>query len=243
MTEPPTFSIAVVCEARADQATGCALADRMLCAQVDWLEGNLEQVRIYRGLLPVEPHLPWREVPGLARRRGIRVTGRFTGQDGHVARQALLLLVAADPRPDAVLLLRDSDGHLEERTSGLDGARAAQRWPFFVVIGVAHVMRECWVLAGFDPQDSDEAARLEAVRRQLGFDPRLHAERLTAKHGHDKLSAKRVLAFLCDHVWDREEACWTSVDVALLAQRGDQTRLRAFLDELQAHLVPLFTGG
>jgi hypothetical protein len=242
MAEPHGFSIAVVCEARSDRVAASALADRVLCADIEWIEGNLEQVRGYRGLSVAEPHLAWSDVPGLARRRAIRVMGRFTGQDGHVARQALLLLIAADERPDAVLLLRDSDRHQEERASGLDEARAAQVWPFVVAIGVAHVMRECWVLAGFEPQDVNESSRLDDMRRQLGFDPRLHADRLTAKHEDDKLSAKRVLAFLIDGVRDREEACLRLAELAVLAERGERTGLRAFLEELHARLVPLFTG-
>jgi hypothetical protein len=33
---PLTF--AVVCEARADQRTACALADRAICEAIDWIE-------------------------------------------------------------------------------------------------------------------------------------------------------------------------------------------------------------
>jgi hypothetical protein len=174
--------------------------------------------------------------------------GRFQGEeDGHVARQALLLLLASDAKPDAVLLIRDSDGHVDARSAGLknardSGTRDARPWPFAVAIGVAHTMRECWVLAGFEPEDVHERDALEEAHRQLGFDPRIEAERLRAKHEHDRLSAKRILRLLSGGSWEREEACWLRADLRVLSERGKSTGLREFLSEVRSRIVPLFTG-
>jgi hypothetical protein len=57
-----TVSVAVVCEGEADQRTGCDLADRVLCAEVDWIEKAVLGVyRTWRGLEPANPFLTWKE--------------------------------------------------------------------------------------------------------------------------------------------------------------------------------------
>jgi hypothetical protein len=108
-----------------------------------------------------------------------------------------------------------------------------------VVIGVAHLKRECWVLAGFEPANDHEQARLEAIVRDLTFDPRLHPERLTAKGDGELRSAKRVVRFLTGSA-EREEDCWLLTPLARLRERGQQTGLTAYLDEVEERLVPLF---
>ncbi len=53
------------------------------------------------------------------------------------------------------------------KQSALD--QEAGRFP--VVVGLAIVERESWVISGFDPQDEAEHLLLEAERQRLGFDP------------------------------------------------------------------------
>lgn len=241
-----TLSLAVVCEAAADQHTGCDLADRVVCADVDWIEdGRLPDHRAWRGFTPVGPFLRWTQVDDLARARRIKAHGHFDGQpgapDAHVARLALLLFIAADPRPDAVVLLRDDDGQ-KERGDGLEQARSTSKLGVPIIIGLARPKRECWVLAGFEPADHNEAASLLRLTQELHFDPRESAQNLTAKHANQKRDAKSVLRALTGGDWQREADCWKNTDLALLEKRGQNTGLADYLKEVRQKLVPLFTG-
>jgi len=240
------LSLAVVCEAEPDRHTGCHLADRVVVDQVQWIEEELlDALRQWRGPTPAEPCLLWRRVRELAGQRGIRAHGHFEGEpgapDAAAARRALLLLHAAEPRPDAVVLLRDDDGE-GDRRKGLEQARGAARIGVPIVLGVARTKRECWVLAGFEPSSEQEKRLLQEVRQGLGFNPCEHPERLTA-HGRPgaKRDAKQVLdeVTAADHA--RQEACWTQSDLAVLKDRGRGCGLAEYLDEVRGHLVPLFT--
>jgi hypothetical protein len=238
------LSFAIVCEATADRDTACGLADRVISNDVEWIsDEDLHYHRAWRGLEATASHLLWRDIPELAKQANIRAHGHFDGQpgapDAHAARRALLLLKLSPHKPDAVALIRDDDRQTERR-QGLEQARNATRLGVPILIGLAHLKRECWVLAGFDPCDSEEQERLKAVRKELGFDPATRAEELTAKHDHDLKSAKRVLALLIDSDRAREEDCWKKASLQTLEQRGKQTGLTDYLQEVRTLLVPLF---
>ena len=110
------------------------------------------------------------------------------------------------------------------------------------MIGLAHPKRECWVLAGFEPQNQEESQRLEETTTTLGFDPRTAAERLSARRPPSDLrNAKRVLDDLTGGDWDRQADCWRKTDLGTLADRGRSTGLADYLTELRQRLVPLFT--
>lgn len=230
-------------EAQADFLTGSRLADRVLCAGVDWIEDEvLDDYRTWVGVEEGQHTLLWRAVKGIARQRGVKAHGHFGGEAGlpaaRTARLALLLFAGLKASPEAVLLVRDTDGDTR-RMQGLAQARDDRPWPFQVVIGAAHTKRECWVLAGFDPQDADEEARLTAEQTDLGFDPREHAEELTAKHDGDKRSAKRVVDVLTSSDATREAAC-LEADLEALKSRGGGTGLSAYLGEVEERVLPLF---
>ena len=243
-----TRSLAIVCEARADRETACGLADRVLCAEVDWIdEETLDDYRQWRGFLGVDPHLLWKQVHHLAREKGIRAHGHFGGEpgalDAKAGRLALLLLRGSPDPPDAVMLVRDDDRQTERRR-GLDQARdyARERLQALgpVVIGLAHPKRGCWVLAGFDPRDDGERSRVEVLRQELGFHPGHEAERLTAIHDHDLKSARRVLGELTGHDPERRAACRAVTALGVLEARGRRTGLADYLGEVRGLLVPLF---
>lgn len=238
-----SWSIAVVCEAPADRQTAAAITTRVVCAHEsvrEWMEPEYLQFRGYRA---EDPHLLWREVKPTAIANGVSVVGFINGlpasPEAHTVMRALILFNRLDPKPDAVLLIRDTDDELERR-DGFQQARGAEPWPFPVVIGLAHTKRECWHLAGFKPKDEEERQRLEAERQHVGFDPCLRSHELTAKHDekNDKRSAKRVLAVLTADDAERVAECLT--DLALLHDRGEENGLRLFLQELESRLVPLF---
>jgi hypothetical protein len=145
-----------------------------------------------------------------------------------------------------ILLIRDTDGSVETRL-GFEQARREFEFrqqrhpaPIPVIVGIAHAKRECWVLAGFQPGGEDEQTALDSLRQELGFDPRHRAEELTAKRDHHAKSAKRVLRLLTNGDPDREAECWEVPALPLLEERGRQTGLAAYLDELRTRLRPLF---
>jgi len=240
-----TVCSAVVCEARADAQTACELADRLLCDAADWITPEvLGDYRAWRGYHAHDDFLLWKDVPRLARQRRIKAHGHFDGQPGApdavAARRVLLLLHGSDAPVHAVLLIRDDDGD-PRRRQGLEQARNESKLAVLIILGVAHTKRECWVLAGFVPKDSRETDELERLRAELGFDPVCGAENLTAKDDRAKRSAKRVLDELCGGDKNREMECWREADLDTLADRGRQTGLADYMDEIRNRLVPLFT--
>lgn len=241
-----TRSFVVVCEARADQETACGLADRVFLEQIEWLAPELlPHNRLWRGLEPSENMLLWRNIPKIATSLGIRIHGHFDGQpgqaDAHAGRRALLVIMRQIESFDAILLIRDSDGDAT-RGIGLEQARNEVSIEAKIVIGVAHPMRECWVLAGFEPQNDEEVERLGAMRSALGFDPRRRDHELTAKDTSAKLSPKRVLSVLTQVDRDREIACWRSCGLMNLREQGEAVGLNDSLKEVNAMLVPLIRG-
>ncbi|WP_163994124.1 hypothetical protein [Pyxidicoccus caerfyrddinensis] len=243
-----SHSIVIICEGPADHRTAPAIADRVLSSSAEWLVPEmLHAFREWRGLKRHEPFLAWKQVHTLARAANIRINGFFNGEpgapDAYAARQALALLKVAGEDPiDAVILLRDSDND-EERKRGLEQARAEVSNPSSpLLIGVAHTKRECWVLAGFNPLDERERAQLDALKQELGFDPCLCAEELTAQQDGAKRDAKRVLSVLTGNSIDREATCWKECAFQQLEARGQNTGLAAFIQEIRTKLVPLWTG-
>ena len=138
------------------------------------------------------------------------------------------------PTWPAILLIRDQDNQ-PERREGLEQARREAKLPLPVVVGLAVVERECWVISGFDPLDEAEESRLAAERQTLGFDPRMRSEELTAcKNDLARRSPKRVLRVLCGGEHDRERRCWRETLIETLRDRGAMNGLGAFLDEVRA---------
>jgi hypothetical protein len=248
MGEAPAYSFAVVCEARADYETACGLADRMLCAEIEWIsEELLDRYRRWRGLHENEQYLTWKELQQLKAKLGRppRIFGHFGGEpgapDAWAARLVLTLLAGRiTPPPDAVLLVRDSDGDLQRRR-GLNQARQSQSWPFKVVVALAHPKREAWVLLGFDARDSQESERLAALREELSFDPVQRSHKLDAREHGAKKDLKRILAQLMGGDPVREGDCLRITPLAVLEQRGAQSGLSSYLHEVRQHLIPIFT--
>lgn len=144
--------------------------------------------------------------------------------------------------PDAVILLRDSDGEWE-RLKGLEQARTDRGWPFRVVLGMAHPKRESWVLAGYVPSDESEQERLENLKKSMGFDPIREAHTLKSNRRNSpdaKRDAKDILAQLTLENEEREASCWQKTPLAHLREHGVQVGLTTFLEEVEAELLPLF---
>ncbi|WP_428268375.1 hypothetical protein [Haliangium sp.] len=186
-----------------------------------------------------------------ARGYRIRPRSRFSGEKGDADAKAadkalqLALLEHGEEPISAVLLIRDTDDDLTRR-QGLEQARQRdgdEPWPFEIIIGVEHAKREAWVLAGCEPTDSTEQQNRLALRRELGFDPCTSPEQLTASEHGAKRDVKRVFKKLLADDWDRQERCWRQTPLETLRRRGGGCGLSAYLDEVEARLVPLFGAG
>lgn len=239
-----SLCFAVVHEAEADFHTATELADRALVEAIDWLDED--QIADQREWVAQESEgrrLTWKAIPQLARELGIRAHGHFDGKPGEAdaaaARRAILFLLKIFPDLDAILLIRDQDDQPKRRT-GLEKARDNDHSGVEIIIGLAVVERECWVISGFNPQGDEETARLETERQNLGFDPRQKSHELTAcKDDRARRSPKRVLRMLCGSDRDRECRCWANTDLDVLRDRGGENGLAAYLREVRDRLAPL----
>jgi hypothetical protein len=235
---------AVVHEAEADFHTATELADRVLLDAIDWLDEHL--IVDQREWVAQEAggrRLTWKAIPQLAREAGIRAHGHFDGQPGEAdaaaARRAILYLLATIPDLKAILLIRDQDDQPERRI-GLEQARTHGRSGTVIIVGLAVVEREAWVICGFDPQNGEETVRLDAERQTLGFDPRRRSHELTAcKDDNATRSPKRVLRQLSGDHRGRESHCWMTTPLDRLRERGGENGLVAYLDEIHDRLAPL----
>jgi hypothetical protein len=246
----------VFCEARADFEIVAALVDRLLQDEgPPWLrdlfEDHPDLVQEVRSWMADEdrPFFDLHQVKHCAPRLGVRVPhGHFDGRPGNsgalMARTAFLVareIARRGASLDAVLLVWDMDDEGQARRAGLNQAReeALRVVSFKIVLGCPDPMREAWVLAGFDPATDQERARLEDERRELGFSPCEHAQRLTATNEQARRHPKRVLHALTGGARDREARCWTAAPLEKLRARGHSTGLRAFLDEVAQTVLPL----
>lgn len=241
MTTGAARTFLLVCEGSSDPETITTLADRVACAEHDWLDGIIDSIRGWTGATPAEPCVYWSDIYKICEARGIpRAHGLHYGLGRRAAIMALRLARTLDVSPAAVLLVHDSDGDHDGWFKSLEAARADQSPDFAVVIGVAHPEREAWVLAGFEPRTPDEQARFAELRAELGFNPCEEGERLTSGREVNKKDAKRALRHLTDGDRDRALACVRETVLETLKARGEAIGLRAFLDELKERLAPCY---
>jgi hypothetical protein len=240
------FKFAVVHEARADFLTATELADRVLVESIVWLE--VDMVEHQRNWLHEwkGASLTWKRIKQSALDAEIRVRGFFDGEpaqpDAQAARRAILYLRHAIPDLAGVLLIRDQDDE-PARRAGLEQAQQQERGGIPVIVGLAVVERECWVISGFDPENQGEEQKLAAETQNLGFNPCLHSHELTAsKSDQAKRSPKRVLAVITDSDWERQRKCWLSTSLSVLETRGQANGLIEYLREVKKILVPLIAG-
>ncbi len=238
-----TIQIAVIHEAPADFVTATELADRVLLEPESWLrDQNLDDCRIWHHETSAGRALTWSGIKKLSTDAKIRGHGHFRPRgggspepgenDARSARKAILFVFKEYPKIDAIVLIRDQDKY-PDRRAGYEQARN-EKHSVPIVVGIAVLMREAWILSGFSPDPADEAedARLRAVRRRLGLDPRTRS--------HDISDPKRALTELTADDRARERRCWLDPSLATLRERGQDNGLAEFLDDVTARLAPLF---
>jgi hypothetical protein len=223
-----------------------ALVDDALVTSIDWVRDVLDSCRTWRGLHGEErwykyaPEDAYDLRPLTIGGVTIKPQGRIAGEplkpEASMWRKVLLLFCHRDPRPDIVVLARDLDGYLERR-DGLEQVCRGLVWPFAIVAATPEPEIEGWIVSGFVPQNDDELHRIEQLRGELSFDPALHSHRLTSRPNDAPTDAKRVLARLCNDDPEREHACLAR---EVLHQRGASNWARAFLDDVDQQVPPVF---
>lgn len=246
------MKLVAFCEAASDFRVLEGLVDRVLREHgpgwvADVMDANPDGVRVWIRDGAGRAFFDLHQVRFYAQSLGLRPAygyfGRRPGRAGAImARKVLSIarcLMAEHPELEAVVLVWDMDKQ-PERGEGLEQARheAAQIAPFAIVFGCANPMREAWVLAGFEPEDEDETRRLRDLTVELGFSPVHQAHQLTAADETAKRSPKRVLRYLSAGDHNREERCWVETPLASLRDRGAETGLREFLDEVKDRVLP-----
>ncbi len=246
--------IALFCEAAADFRMAAGLVDRVLRDEgpawiADVIAEHPEAVRTWVEGGDGRPFFDLHRIADHARRMpGLRIPhGHFDGAPGApgaLMARTIFHLVRAMSKPpaegvDAVVLVWDMDSQGDARRAGLAQARdEASRWASFaIVLGCPDLEREAWVLAGFEPEDDAERARLDEERRALGFSPCEEAHRLRDPDDHAPRSPKRALRALTGGDDERESRCWTDAPLSLLRARGTGSGLGSFLDEARARLA------
>lgn len=233
----------VVSEARADFMLATELADRVFVEAIHWLdEVYLDSERKWVGKEPDGLPLTWGSIPKQAEKLGMKLPhGHFDNdsakREANSARRAINYSRKLFPQADAILLIRDQDNQPKCR-DGLQQARDSSH-QITIVIGVAVIERESWVLSGFDTEADAESLKLLGEMEKLAFHPCDYAHRLTANKDHEIRSPKRVLKVLTDDNWERQRRCWVETPLASLKNRGQDNGLAEYLKEVHARLVPL----
>lgn len=255
--------IAVICEGVTDFPVAKELIDQTLirCPELDWVndEAEVEQHRTYCGETEREPFFRWTAIE-TARPTNYRQALRGKWGDPlpkHnieiVIQRALFRFTRAfseaEDTDPYIVIVKDTEAD-ETAREVLKQARtryASER----LIVGMLHTELECWLLAGFDPEDEGERDRFAAVCKGdfppgVGFDPCVKSHDLTAtKKEDEKNSPKRVLRHLTgeqqpnsgDHLTPRSRACLHRNQHAVLKARGTENGLRDFLRDIERRLI------
>jgi hypothetical protein len=79
VTPEAAHSFLMVAEGPTDPETIATLADRVACAEHDWLDGILDRMRRYVGAVPGEALLRWAHIDKICNARGVPpVHGRYS---------------------------------------------------------------------------------------------------------------------------------------------------------------------
>ncbi|HEU4412870.1 MAG TPA: hypothetical protein VFS43_46950 [Polyangiaceae bacterium] len=240
--------LGVACEDNGHFSAVTCLVDDVLVTSHTWLDGIVDACRTWRGVNEGEAW--YKYDPGdatdlrpitVAGQR-IKIHGPIRGEplkpEASMWRRVLFSFCHTEPRPEVVILARDLDGY-PKRAEGIKQVREGIRWPFRIVVAAAQPEIEAWRACGFTPADERERERLEALRRELSFDPTTQSHRLTSHPNDAPTDAKRVLTRLCDGAPERVDACLK--DLAALRTRGRLNGAADFLGEIDEHIVPLFS--
>ena len=247
----------LVAEGKNDEHVIPCLVDRVLCEGEDWIQDNFEDdpERLWKWTAiesdPVYRYTSWKQIPKLADqyKKRLRIFRR-PGEGDRTAETrkaiALCVLLREPGTTDALILARDLDKDKpDEHRKAMEEARTeaynkvAQIFP--IVLATPRLVLEAWMLHGFVCESEYEENQLKALRQEFGFDP--------CTHGHDLHpdDAKDVIGKLISDAngnknLERRARCWDKDKLKTLRERGKDSHLADFLNEVEKHLLPLLTG-
>lgn len=243
-------TILAICDAEADFRGVQALVDRLLIERT-WMADfastvddqptahTLDTVRQWSGFGDenVEFSTP-AQLKRVARDKKLTVHARGRGAEFLTARKAIKLAALRTPRPDALVIVRDTENH-PGRQRALEDAAAEADNPsghderVHVLVGVQHPMREAWVLAAWHPTSEADRAELLSIKQQLGFDPTTKPHRLRSKNPTYARHPKSVVARLqIEDLETQIDLLWTTSWEAL-KRRGEQVGTKAFVEQVE----------
>lgn len=236
--------VALVGEDSMHELVATTLVRNVLIDAVDWLDSDTyDAVCGAFDFGGGRRLLKWKDVNTEAQARGfgVRTHGRWGA--GHrpayaaSARKALLLLNELGIRAAVLIVDLDDD---DDRRDGLVAARdmVAAQADLTVVVATPKPEGEAWLLCGFEPEDEEEQRAFAAERMRLHYWPNANAHRLSSKRKQDRRDCKACFDRLVPpHDVARRTRCLG--DLTRLRKHGEQTHLRAFLDEIQSRFAPL----
>ena len=253
----------VIGESRADAEIATKLAERILLEKIDWLEPEYLQYSFsWSGLQENTDYSCWRDIekiidnfqqsspfriPKYKRSRETQEKKPLKPDAARAIKVLNLVRFLQRKREiKAVVFIRDLDNQ-PERREGLEQARMQhlnQSNKLEIIIGTANGKREAWVLNGFVALNQDEQRILDEIKTELDFDPCLKSHRLRSPSNQEPeriRNPKFVVARLTGEDWERERQCWAETDLQILRERGVETKLTDYLNQIEERLVPIFS--
>jgi len=249
----------VIVESSADARTANKLAERVLKEKFDWLDDDiLQHCFQWTGLEQRTKFSCWRDIIKIiddAKSQIKYKPSRFLGHDSNgiplkadgAASIKVLNLVRFLQKTrhiKAVIFIRDLDNQ-PERKEGIEQARSEHinKTPKLeIIIGAADPKREAWVLNGFIASNQQEEQILEEIKTKLSFDPCIESHRLRAtseKEPERIRNVKVVVEQLTGNDMEREKLCWEETDLKHLRERGVDTGLTDYIQEVEERLAAI----
>lgn len=249
----------VIVESGADARTATKLAERVLREKFDWLDDDsLQYYFQWTGLEEGKEYSCWRDIIKIiddAKSQIKYKPARFLGHDSKgvplkadgAASIKILNLVRflqKNRQIKAVIFIRDLDNQ-PERKKGIEQARSEHinKTPQLeIIIGAADPKREAWVLNGFIASNQEEEQILEEIKNKLSFDPCIESHRLRAtseKELERMRNVKVVVEQLTGNDMEREKQCWEDTNLKHLRERGVDTGLTDYIQEVEERLAAI----
>ena len=248
----------VIVESGADARTATKLAERVLKEKFDWLDDDiLQHCFQWTGLEEGTEFSCWRDIIKIiddAKEKLKYKPVRYFGHDSNgvplkadgAASIKVLNLVHFLQRIrqiKAVLFIRDLDNQ-PERKEGIEQARLEHinKTPKLeIIIGAADPKREAWVLNGFIPSNQQEKQIIEEIKNKLSFDPSIESHRLraTSEKEPERIRNVKVVVEQLTGNMEREKQCWEETNLKHLRERGVDTGLTDYIQEVEERLAAI----
>jgi hypothetical protein len=143
-----------------------------------------------------------------------------------------------DSAPSLLVLSGDTDGATDPTLMFAHGVQMAS-YELPVLCANIHRESEAWLIAGFSAQNTAERDALQALERELGFNPTLHPEKLLSNVSDTVRDAKRVARVLFEPSGglstrsERVLSCIHDTPLAVLERNGERAGLATFIQDIE----------